>query len=212
LNDLPDLTYRPLYTDWARYDAQTAFVVERYRSEPTILAWDLRNEGDIDYGALSPDTARFTRQQVLDWLAHISQLVNGLDANHLTTAGWLGNPTVTSASVDFLSFHHWSGADYLRNRVAYYRSLSSQPLLVEEVGRHTWSSAPPDPQAESVQADFFQSVIGAAEAQNLAGWVVWTAFDFFPPPGQPANYQHFYGLWRTDLSPKPALSVLPLGP
>jgi hypothetical protein len=211
LNDLPDLTYRPLYTDWARYDAQTAFIVERYRDEPTILAWDLRNEGDIDYGALAPNSARFTQQQVIDWLAHISQLVNGLDSNHLTTAGWLGNPLPTSALVDFLSFHHWSGADYLRNRMIYYRSRSGQPLLVEEVGRHTYSSTPPDPQAEAVQLDFFQTVVGAAEAEQAAGWVVWTAFDFYPPPGQPANYQHFYGLWRTDLSPKPALSVLPLG-
>jgi hypothetical protein len=124
----------------------------------------------------------------------------------------LGNPLPTSAYVDFLSFHHWSGADYLRNRMAYYRSQSGQPLLVEEVGRHTYSSTPPSAQAEAVQLEFFQSVIGAAEAEQAAGWVVWTAFDFFPPPGQPANYQHFYGLWRTDLSPKPALSVLPLGP
>jgi hypothetical protein len=212
LNDLPDLTYRPLYTDWARYDAQTAFIVQRYRHEPTILAWDLRNEGDIDYGALSPDTARFTSAQVLDWLAHVSQLVVDLDPNHLTTAGWLGNPTVTAASVDFLSFHHWSGADYLHNRVDYYRSLTDKPLLVGEIGRHTWTTAPTSDAAEAAQADFFRANIDTAEADHLAGWVVWTAFDFYPPPGQPANYQHYYGLWRTDLSPKPALSVLPLGP
>ena len=43
LNDLPVFYYRPLYTDYARYDAQTAFIVSRYRNEPTILAWDLRN-------------------------------------------------------------------------------------------------------------------------------------------------------------------------
>jgi hypothetical protein len=98
----------------------------------------------------------------------------------------LGNPLPTSAYVDFLSFHHWSGADYLRNRMAYYRSQSGQPLLVEEVGRHTYSSTPPSAQAEAVQLEFFQSVIGAAEAEQAAGWVVWTAFDFFPPPGQPA--------------------------
>ncbi len=51
LNDLPDLRFRPLYTDWNRYDAQTIYIVRRYRNEPTILAWDLRNEADLDYGA-----------------------------------------------------------------------------------------------------------------------------------------------------------------
>lgn len=56
-NDLPDLTFRPLYTDWAHYDAQTVYLVRRYRNEPAILAWDLCNEGDLDYSLHQQATA-----------------------------------------------------------------------------------------------------------------------------------------------------------
>jgi hypothetical protein len=40
LNDLPDLTFRPLYSDWSHYDTQTVYLVRWYRNEPNILAWD----------------------------------------------------------------------------------------------------------------------------------------------------------------------------
>src|SRR5207249_4109765 len=64
LNDLPDLTIRPLYLQPDVAAAQTAYVVSRYRDESAILAWDVRNEGDIDYTRGSaPSTT------VLDWLA-----------------------------------------------------------------------------------------------------------------------------------------------
>lgn len=95
LNDLPDLTFWPLYTDYAHYDNQTTYIVRRYRNDPAILAWDLRNEGDLDHGAESKEDARFNEDEIIDWLAHASQLVRDNDPHHLITAGWWGDPTPT---------------------------------------------------------------------------------------------------------------------
>ena len=208
LNDLPDLVYRPLYTDWPRYDAQTQFIVSRYRSEGTILAWDLRNEGDLDYGGRSPLEARFTASQVLDWLTHVSALVRGADPNHLLTAGWWGDPVPTESAVDVLSFHHWSDAAQLTGRVSDYLSRSSKPVLLQEVGYHSWATAPQDARDEATQATLVQSVTHTAQSAGLAGWMIWTAFDFDPPPGQTPTHEHFFGLWHSDLSPKPALAAV----
>jgi hypothetical protein len=210
LNDLPDLTYRPLYTDWPRYDAQTTFIVRRYRDDPTILAWDLRNEGDLDYGARSPFEARFSREVVLGWLAHAAEVVRAEDSNHLITAGWWGDPGATAPSVDFLSFHHWYDAGQLQARISDYQRASDLPLLLEEVGYHSWAEAPNDPRDEAAQAEILSQVVATAEAQELAGWMIWAAFDFAVPPGQSPTFEHFFGLWRVDLSPKPALAALPL--
>jgi hypothetical protein len=69
LNDLPDLDERPLYANPSHVQEQTRFIVERYRDEAAIMAWDLRNEGDIDYGTHSAFAARFARQEVLSWLS-----------------------------------------------------------------------------------------------------------------------------------------------
>ncbi len=210
LNDLPDLSYRPLYTDWARYDAQTAVIVQRYKNDPTILAWDLRNEGDLDYGARSPFEARFTQTQVLGWLTHVSKLVKENDPHHLVTAGWWGSPIATASAVDMLSFHHWYDAQQLQPRITDYQTQTNQPLLLEEVGYHSWAQAPTDARDETMQAELLRDVTSMAESQGLSGWMIWTAFDFAPAAGQSPTNEHFFGIWRVDLSAKPALLTLPL--
>ncbi len=210
LNDLPDLIYRPLYTDWVHYDAQTTFIVRRYLNEPSILAWDLRNEGDLDYGARAPNEARFKQADVVGWLAHTSSLVRQNDPSHLLTVGWWGDPTITAPYVDFLSFHHWADAGQLRARVSDYRQRNRKPLLLEEVGYHSWAQAPQDARDEMTQAMLLSDAVNTAEKQGLTGWIVWTAFDFVPPAGQAANYEHFFGLWHSDLTPKSVLKTLPL--
>ncbi len=207
LNDLPDLLFRPLYSDYARYDAQTAFIVSRYKDEPAILAWDLRNEGDIDYtppASLTQQT--FDAEAVLNWLSHTKELVRQIDDKHLITAGWWNDTQATANMVDVLSFHYWSDSSRLAERIDRLTSQNNKPILMEEVG---YSSARTD---ETRQAEALKKAIETAEREGIAGWLVWTAFDFTPLSGQPLNAEHAFGLWRTDLTPKPALSILPLTP
>ena len=210
LNDLPDLTFRPLYSDWPHYDTQTIYIVRRYRNVPNILAWDLRNEGDLDYGVRPGDEPKFSQDEVMNWLAHTSELVLENDPNHLLTAGWWGDPTITAPYVDILSFHHWFEADQLQARIDDYQQRNDKPLMLQEVGYHSWADAPHDQREGSGQADILGRVANVAVAEDISGWVVWTAFDFVPKAGEPYNFEHFFGLWQTDLTPKPALQVLPL--
>jgi hypothetical protein len=201
LNDLPDLLYRPLYTDFARYDAQTVYIVRRYRHLPHILAWDVRNEGDLDLGT---GLGKFTSVQVRDWLAHITTLVREHDPHRLLTAGWLNDPGLTAPYVDILSFHHWSSADELQERLDTYNAKYDQPLLLEEFGFSSGAGEADEEQAQNLATNI---AVAEMPENELAGWLIWTAFDFIPRPGLPANYQHYFGLWRTDLSPKPAVQA-----
>jgi hypothetical protein len=202
LNDLPDLHFRPLYTDWTRYDAQTAFIVSRYRDEPAILAWDLRNEGDLDYGARD-GRGRFEREAVLAWLAHAAEIVRANDDRHLITAGWWGDAAETASVVDVLSFHHWTDAAELESRIGALRKNTAKPVLIEEVGYPSWGEG-----GETFQAETLEKVIDAAEESQAAGWLIWAAFDFAPIDGQPDSPEYHFGLWRPDLTPKPALDAL----
>jgi hypothetical protein len=204
-NDLPDLVFRPLYTDWAHYDAQTAFIVRRYRDESAVLAWDLRNEGDLDYGAQDGREGRFERETVLAWLTHAAELVREKDDRHLLTAGWWGDATETSEVVDVFSFHHWTGATELVSRIEALKEKNTKPIVVEEVGFPSWGE-----NGEASQAQMLGEVIGAAESNGVAGWLVWTAFDFMPADEQPTSPEYTLGLWRVDLTAKLALEVLPI--
>lgn len=210
LNDAPNLTDYPLYEKPHFSALQTALIVSRYRDEPAILAWDLRNEGDIDYGSRDgPLGQRFPREQVLDWLAAESARVRSLDNNHLITAGWLHDAAATALFVDFVSFHHWWDASDMRRRVAEIRAATDKPILMEEFGYSTYMVTPKQ-QAENITA-----VINAAETEKLLGWLAWTAFDFplevtcWPQPCVDAeNHEHHFGLWHSDYVPKLAAEAL----
>ena len=201
LNDLPDFYYRPLYTDYARYDAQTAFIVNRYRDESTILAWDLRNEPDLDYGA-DGRSAVASSDAVAQWLTHIASIVRQNDRQHLITIGWWGDATTSSELVDFLSFHHWTDAATFAQRIETLQAASNKPIVLEEVGYPALDQA-----SETQQARSLQEVLDMANHDGIAGWLIWTAFDFVPPPGPAGNPEYYFGLWRTDLTAKPALSA-----
>ncbi len=205
LNDLPDLTAHPLYTRPDAPEAQTAYIVSRYVNESAILAWDLRNEGDIDYvRGLFPSTV------VQDWLARTAAKVRFLDPNHLITAGWNDGAQATESVVDFLSFHHWNSQDRLKQRIATLRTYTQKPILLGEVGYSTMGGQNEDRQGTNLQAALAQ-----ANTDGLAGWLVWTAFDYPTdatcwPPDCPSkdNSEHHFGLWRVDYSAKPAVEMI----
>jgi hypothetical protein len=204
LNDLPDLVIHPLYADTQAAPAQTAYLVRRYAQEPAILAWDVRNEGDIDYmRGNAPSVV------VLDWLRRTTAQIRPLDPNHLITAGWNEDAQATESAVDFVSFHHWSTPQKLQQRLDTLRSVTQKPVLLEEVGYSTFGGK------EADQSASLRDVLTAAESSGVAGWLIWTAFDFSTevtcwPPACPSqdNGEHHFGLWRTDYSPKPALDAL----
>lgn len=211
LNDMPDLDKIPLYENPLVVQEQTQFIILRYRNEPTILAWDLRNEGDIDYGSRSLLETKIPRIQVLAWLKETSQLVRELDSNHLITAGWLNEAHSTASYVDFVSFHHWTSAEDLSRRIRALRFATDKPILLQEVGYSTLH-ANITPQ---VQAELLESVIQSAADENLLGWMIWTAFDFpitatcYPSPCEsPNNAEHYFGIWTWDYTPKPALALI----
>ncbi|PJF32357.1 MAG: hypothetical protein CUN51_01630 [Candidatus Thermofonsia Clade 1 bacterium] len=207
LNDLPDLIMRPLYTDSAIADAQSLFIVSRYRDEPAILAFDLRNEGDIDYVRGYARSA-----DVIAWLNQLAPRIRAAAPNHLLTAGWNEGSLVTERATDFLSFHHWRSAGNLHERINALRAGSRKPILLQELG---YPARATNPAALQEQARRLEAALQTAENANLLGWLLWTAFDFPTdatciPLACPSadNAEHHFGLWTVDYAPKPAVQVL----
>src|SRR5579859_4363890 len=203
LNDLPDLTAQPLYLAPETAAARTRYIVTRYAAEAAILAWDVRNEGDLDY-----TRSDFPASVVFDWLASTVALVHRSDPNHLTTAGWAQDGLSTARVVDVVSFHHYGDALSLGLKIAGLKSGITKPILVEELGYSTFGGD------EAQQATTLQEAVSTAEAAG-AGWLIWTAFDFPPdatctPPNcpDPESGEHHFGLWHSDGSPKPAVAAI----
>lgn len=209
LNDLPDISQ--LYTNYGRYDPEMQYIVSRYQETSTILAWDLKNEGDQDYDAFGQNT-------VIQWLEHASNLVKTYDPNHLITAGWWQHVEDTIPYVDFVSFHHWLPKADLLAQIDDLQAATTKPIVMEEFGLHTWPDRPGDPHDEEDQTIFIKEHLEAAAQKNIAGSLVWTAFDFpleatcntivDPDCTMHESFQNHMGIWRTDYSAKPAVQVV----
>lgn len=204
LNDAPDLTKYPLYAD-SRYSlVQMAYLVTRYAREPAIIAWDLRDSGDADY-----QNGQFGRQVVLNWLSDTAIKLREIDKNHLITATWRDDVTAPIGVVDFVSLKAKADLNDLRQKIALLRDATDTPIVLTSVGYSTFGSS------EEGQRDSLQAALDAAHNNHLAGWFVWTAFDFpltvtcyTPGCTNADSADHHYGLWRDDYSPKLAVGVI----
>ena len=135
----------------------------------------------------------------------LAEIVRQNDPRHLITIGWWGDATTASETVDFCRFIIGRMRPQLARRIETLRAASGKPIVLEEVGYPAW-----DQDSEARQAKSLQEVLESPETSGIAGWLIWTAFDFVPPPGQASSPEYDFGLWRTDLTPKPALSIQPL--
>ncbi|MBZ0277453.1 MAG: glycoside hydrolase family 5 protein [Anaerolineae bacterium] len=204
LNDHPDLTNYPLYNNPRSVVEQMVYLATRYRDEPAVLAWDLREGGDQDY-----QNGTFERRTVLEWLVDTAVLVRRVDSHHLITASWEQDAEATIPAVDFVSFQHFGDVESLRQQIAILTAATSKPILLSAAGYSTYQSD------ERTQADLLQQMLDAAEKNHLAGWLVWTAFDFplsvtctEPNCPGPDSAENHYGLWNSSYFPKRAVEAI----
>ncbi|MDX1995956.1 MAG: cellulase family glycosylhydrolase [bacterium] len=204
LNVDADLVDHPLYDSPTHIEAQTAFIALRYASEPAVIAYDLRAGGDMDYR-----TDNFSQQTVLDWLARTADLVRANAPDQLITAGWQDEGEVTAPLVDFVSFQHFGDVEALRQEIAVLKSNTTRPIVLAAFGYSTFTID------ETAQLEATQRTLEAVDANGLAGWVVWTAFDYpltslclEPNCPAPDSAAHHFGLWNTSYFPKRAVDII----
>ncbi len=174
---------------------------------PALLAWDLKNEGDLDY---QQNSAR-----ILNWLAEMSKIAHQTSPDQWITAGWASPDTVldTAPFVDFLSFHYYGREQVLDAAIQKIQASSQQPLVMSEFGYHTWPQNPKDPHIPENQFNYFNAVLAASLKNQLAGQMVWALYDF---PAklredwvlQSLSFQHYMGILGADSQIKPGAKAL----
>ena len=86
--------------DWTLTHRHAQQIVSSFKEHPAILAWDLKNEPDLDFDSRGKDL-------VVQWLSHIADEIKKYDPNHLITIGWSSPEAAINLKkeVDFVSFH-----------------------------------------------------------------------------------------------------------
>ncbi len=137
-----------------------------YRDDPTIMAWELMNEGNA-----SPESLR------LSWSAEMSAYVKSVDPNHLVGSGHAGvADRMSDLAIPSLDFGTWHGyPSYYRLTVAQFNeaisefcelgAAASKPVLLEEFGYA---------RSNAGYADAYEKWLGTIERDHsCAGWLVW---------------------------------------
>jgi hypothetical protein len=187
--------YDPLH--WPDTDRHLAGLIPRFQSNPAILAWDLKNEPDLDDAS----------DAVVDaWLRHTAWKVRSLDPVHLITVGWSDANAAVRVSdvVDAISFHFYRPASSLAEKISALQSQTGgKPLLLSEFGLPTWNSPFfPGGHSEKEQAAYYADILTAVRSTRLAGSLAWTLYDF------PAIPETVGGRWPWQAGPEKHLGIV----
>jgi hypothetical protein len=200
---------------WPESDRHLEALLTRFRNHPAVLAWDMKNEPNNDYGSNG-------RETVDAWLAHTARLAHSYDPNHLVTIGWL-SPTAAdnlAGEVDFVSFHFFAPAGELSPGYAALRkAVPGQPIVMSEFGLPTWNSFIfPNGHTEAEQAAYYADILSTIRDTDSAGSMLWTLHDFSYVPRQVTGGlpwrvgpELLRGVVRPDDTLKPAAALLAPG-
>lgn len=160
---------------WPNADRDLEAFVPYFADHPAILAWDLKNEPDLDQPGNTPE-------MVNAWLTHINEQVHRYDPHHLTTIGWakIENAAQLADVVDFVSFHYYEAAADLPTAYNTLRTaVPDKPIALTEFGLSTWNSFFfPGGRTEAEQAAHYAAILQTLENSDAAGFVAWTLYDF----------------------------------
>jgi len=230
-----DLYTTPPYSDDLASKQHISAVVNTLGiTNPTVLAWDIKNEPDRDY-------AEYGEGKVTDWLRGMISYTRGLDPNHLITIGFYGavtgtlcyDPAITNtlvyspaiaaefaSDVDFVSMHYFLSERCFESDLQALQSLiGDKPIILEEFGLHTCLACD-DSHTETEQAAYYNALLSLSEANDVAGYLFWTLTDFsyILPDSQESH--HCQGILRnsnvtvcqvtspTDYTEKPAADTV----
>ncbi|KAG9011518.1 hypothetical protein FRB90_007176, partial [Tulasnella sp. 427] len=172
------------YTDASVIQAYKNYIavwLNRYKNEPTILAWELANEPRCR-GSTGTWTGNCTTTTITQWASNISTYIKSLDSCHLVALGDEGMgltgdgtyPYTTYEGIDFGTAHlypvGWGetsdpvgwGSTWITNHVTVQKQLN-KPVILEEYG------------VPSNQYATYQTWLSTVVSSGLSGDLIWQA-------------------------------------
>lgn len=195
--------------DWTATHRHAEAIVTPLKEHPAILAWDVKNEADLDFESRG-------KTQVLAWLKEMITQLKAIDNVHPITIGW-SNPEVApllSDDLDFVSFHYYRSLYELEDTYKTLQSVVTKPILLQEFGLSTdlglWN---PLGATQKQQAAYYQQFHELKEKYSIP-YLLWTLYDFENIPSTVVGYlpwrknkQKYFGLLDENQQPKEAFKI-----
>ena len=160
--------------NWTLTHRHAEKIVSTFKNHPAILAWDIKNEPDLDFESRQ-------QENVINWLSTTINVVKKADPNHLVTIGW-SNPEAAkhlANEVDFVSFHYYKPiTTFEKDYYALKNTVTNKPLVLQEFGissyKGIWNAFSGG--AEK-QAEYHKKMQAILKKESLA-FMSWGLYDF----------------------------------
>lgn len=167
---------------WTLTSRHAEKMVSAFKDHKAILAWDIKNEPDLDFENRG-------EKNVLNWLQQMITVVKESDPNHLITIGWSNSEAALNLEnkTDFVSYHFYHSIDDFETEHVALEKATQQPIVVQEFGvpsyQGIWNWTGND---QENQAEYHKKMQAIFKKKKLA-FMSWTLYDFPEVPDQVAG-------------------------
>lgn len=195
--------------DWTLTHRHAEQVVSAFKDHPAILAWDVKNEPNLDFESRNKNT-------VIAWLKEMITQIKKYDPNHLVTIGWsnTNSADLLKEKVDLVSFHYYEAVSEFENKYADLNAKIDKPLVLQEFGlsssKGLWD---PFGANEKTQALYYTNFKKILDKNNIH-YLPWTLYDFNNIPTSVVgklpwrkNQQKHFGFLDIHKNPKKSFEV-----
>ncbi|QRM88844.1 cellulase family glycosylhydrolase [Lacinutrix sp. WUR7] len=163
---------------WTLNQRHAATIVSTFKDHNAIIAWDIKNEPNLDFESRGKD-------MVIAWLDNMIDLVKSVDAEHPVTIGWSNTQSapILKDKVDIVSFHYYEGLSELDAAIKTMRKdIPNKPLVLQEFGISSYSGFwKPLGSSTEDQANYHKKIQEIIAANSLQ-FMSWTLYDFVDVP------------------------------
>lgn len=192
-------------SQWASADEHLSLVLSPLADHEAIVAWDLKNEPDLDED-------RHGQRTVQLFVEFAAKRARAYAPRHRLTVGFATARAACSAAsfLDFVSYHDYGSPSDLANNARAVAAVCPQiPSVLSEFGKSSGILGP------ALQADYFRSVFEELERAPLSGYLIWAWSDFNAVPHGVSRADPTMNLREANFGlvdrlgqAKPALSVV----
>jgi len=176
--------------DWSLTQRHAETIVSRFKNHDAILAWDLKNEPNLDFESRG-------KENVIAWLENMITLVKSVDDKHLVTIGWSNTESahLLQDKLDFVSFHYYEDkANFEQSYLDLKTKVPNKQIVLGEFGQSSYGGFwKPFAGSEKKQATYFKEMQQVLKAQNIS-FMSWTLYDFEDIPSSVVGNRP----WRTN--------------
>jgi hypothetical protein len=160
--------------NWTLTQRHVEQIVTTFKDHKAILAWDIKNEPDLDFKSRK-------KEVVLAWLSQLILEIKKFDTNHLITVGWSSMEAAVNLKdeVDIVSYHYYQNINnFETNFQQLKKEAPNKPLVLQEYGvssyRGFWN---PFGYSEKEQAVYHKKMQAIFKKDSLA-FMSWSLYDF----------------------------------